>query len=90
MSTASGDSSILLRRSLESGNAHAQLLGRHSNGGPARHIARSMAVASVMLCLLPFAAIAGRRQALRVASRLNLQLGRIAGFAGRKIERDGL
>lgn len=80
----------LLRRSLEAGNAHAQLLRRHSRAGPARHIARSIAAAWVLLCLLPFAAIAGRRQALRVARRLNLQVGRMAGFAGRELERDGL
>ena len=79
----------LLRRSLESGGAHAELLRRHDDRSPAWHLARSVAAALAMLCVLPVAALGGRRQALIAARKLCVQLGRIGAFAGRQLEREG-
>jgi succinoglycan biosynthesis protein ExoM len=79
----------LLRRSLESGGAHAELLRRHGAGRPASHVLRSLAAAMVMVCVLPLAALGGRRRVLMAARKLCIQLGRIGAFAGRQVEREG-
>jgi len=79
----------LLRRSLESGGAHAELLRRHGTARPAWYVTRSVAAAVALLCALPFAALAGRRTALRALRKLCVQVGRIGGFAGRQVEREG-
>jgi succinoglycan biosynthesis protein ExoM len=79
----------LLRRSFESGGAHAELLRRHGDATTPWYVARSAAVALLMLCAVPIAALAGRRPALMALRKLCVQLGRIGGFAGRQVERAG-
>jgi succinoglycan biosynthesis protein ExoM len=79
----------LLRRSFESGGAHAELLRRHGDATTSWYLARSAAVALAMLCVLPIAALAGRRPALLALRKFCVQLGRIGGFAGRQLEREG-
>lgn len=79
----------LLRRSLESGCAHASLLRRHGGSSTAFYLLRSSAVAAAMLLATPFAALSGRRRGLQALRKLCLQLGRLAGYAGWRLEREG-